>query len=78
MNTIAILTLFYLPATFVCSFFGANFFTLEVSNDGRKSLFVSELCWIYFVSTLILTGFTVAVWLKWLRKKSKHDASGDA
>jgi Mg2+ and Co2+ transporter CorA len=72
MNTIAVLTLLYLPATLVCSFFGTNFFTLEVKDDGRQVFLVSERCWIYFLSTLLLTALTVFIWLKWLRR-SAHD-----
>ncbi|KAK2759941.1 hypothetical protein FQN54_002677 [Arachnomyces sp. PD_36] len=68
MNTIAILTMLYLPATLVCSFFGTNFFALTTEDDGYRAFIVSELCWICFLSTVLLTGFTISIWLRWKKR----------
>ena len=69
MKTIAALTMFFLPATFISSFLGTNLFVLNTSGNGKPELIVSELWWIYLVSAVPLTLFTLLVWwlyLQWL------------
>lgn len=48
MKTIATLAMLYLPASFVCSFFGTNFFALNTNVPGRPSFVVSELWWVRY------------------------------
>ncbi|KAJ5274073.1 hypothetical protein N7478_009198 [Penicillium angulare] len=38
MKTIAILTMLYLPASLVCSFFGSNFFAFQTNDNGHQEL----------------------------------------
>ena len=58
MKTIATLTMFYLPATFVCSFFGTNFFALNTNGGGGPIFVVSELWWVYLAAAIPLTLLT--------------------
>jgi len=63
MKTIATLTMLYLPATFVCSFFGTNFFALDTNGPGQLSFVVSNIWWVYVVTTVPSTLLTVGVWV---------------
>ncbi|KAK0510923.1 hypothetical protein JMJ35_006475 [Cladonia borealis] len=74
MKTIAVLTMFFLPATFISSLLGTNLFVLDTSGNGKPQLIVSELWWIYLVSAVPLTLFTLLVWwlyLQWLLRGRK-------
>ncbi len=74
MKTIAVLTIFFLPATFISSLLGTNLFALDTSGNGKAKLIVSELWWIYLVSAVPLTLFTLLVWwiyLQWLLQARK-------
>ncbi|KAH7026590.1 uncharacterized protein B0I36DRAFT_366134 [Microdochium trichocladiopsis] len=63
---ITMLTLLYLPASFVASFFGMNFF--DYDNDSG-SLIGSSMIWIFVLATFGLTGVTFLSYY-WLLK---HD-----
>jgi membrane protein implicated in regulation of membrane protease activity len=80
MKTIATLTMLYLPATFVCSLFGTNFFALAINAQSRKSFVVSNLWWIYVATALPLTVVTLGVWFCWMKgrmRRSKHQGISD-
>lgn len=77
MYAISIVTMFYLPASLVCGFFGTNFFALEAKNDGHLTFFVSDRCWIYGLSTILLTTFTFSIWLGWQRKMKRNEQAMD-
>lgn len=72
MMTIAALTMFFLPATFVSSLFSMGFFAFD--NDG--ALRTSKKVWIYPVIVVPLTAFVFVVWSTWikLRNKSRREA----
>ncbi|KAG2012665.1 hypothetical protein GB937_007014 [Aspergillus fischeri] len=64
MKTVAVVSMLYLPGTFISGLFGTNFFNL--SNDGgAKSWIMSGNFWLYWVITLPLTLATVLVWASW-------------
>ena len=64
----------YLPATFVCSLFGTNFFVLKMSTDNESASFVvSDVWWINVVSAFPLTALTMGVWLCWMKQRVKQD-----
>jgi Mg2+ and Co2+ transporter CorA len=67
MKTIAILTMLYLPATFVCSLFGTNFFALSTNGPGIPVFVVSDLWWMYPATAVPLTLLNLVVWRVWLR-----------
>lgn len=72
MKTIAVLTMFFLPATFISSLLGTNLFVLDTSSgDGKAKLIVSELWWIYLVSAVPLTLLTLLVWWLYLQRLLK-------
>ena len=75
MRTIAVLTMFFLPATFVSSLLGTNLFALNTSTPEKPTLVVSELWWIYLVSAIPLTLLTLFCWalyLKWRTRKKRQ------
>jgi len=71
MKTIAVLTMLYLPATFVCSLFGTNFFVLDIADDYRTTLLVSKLWWVYVVVAVSLTLLTLLCWVWWLKSRAR-------
>ncbi|KAK5043569.1 hypothetical protein LTR84_011429 [Exophiala bonariae] len=77
MKAITVLTMVFLPATFVCSLFGMGFFDFETSPNESK-LRIADQFWIYFVVTIPLTVVvlgTCAAWLKWSGRE--RDSIGD-
>ena len=71
MITIAVLTMVYLPATFVSSILGSNLFALEPDGAGNHKFIVSNSWWIYLVSAIPLTLVTIGAWafLQWHKPK---------
>ncbi|KAF6823986.1 hypothetical protein CMUS01_10448 [Colletotrichum musicola] len=59
MKSIALLTMVFLPATFVTSMFSMTFFQWIPDNSTQT---VSPYIWIYFVATVGLTFMTVGSW----------------
>ncbi|KAF2120059.1 hypothetical protein BDV96DRAFT_628618 [Lophiotrema nucula] len=56
VRNITIVTLFYLPFSFVATFMGMNFFAMDA---GSKEVQVSRRLWIYFLIAVPLTGITI-------------------
>ncbi|KAL2835031.1 hypothetical protein BDW59DRAFT_155855 [Aspergillus cavernicola] len=72
MRTIAILSLVYLPGTFVSGLFGTNFFNLSTDDTGPKWT-MSDNFWLYWAITVPLTTLTIVFWAyptlyQWLRQ----------
>ncbi|KAE8349437.1 hypothetical protein BDV28DRAFT_60942 [Aspergillus coremiiformis] len=63
MKTIAVVSLVYLPGTFVSGIFGTNFF--DYQSGAADSLEMAKNFWLYWVVTLPLTLATVVVWALW-------------
>lgn len=83
MMTIAVLTMAFLPATFVSSILGSNLFALEDDAAGKRIFVASGLWWIYLASAIPLTLFTFSAWglgLWWrskrLEERRKEEVSG--
>ncbi|KAF2464435.1 uncharacterized protein BDR25DRAFT_307171 [Lindgomyces ingoldianus] len=65
MRTIAIVTLIFLPGTFVATLFSASFWNFGPSNTGP---IVSKWVWLYWVITGLLTVTVFVAWRgKWLK-----------
>ncbi|RHZ50186.1 hypothetical protein CDV55_102486 [Aspergillus turcosus] len=64
MKTVAIVSMVYLPGTFISGLFGTNFFNLS-ENDGSQLWIMSDNFWLYWAITLPLTLATVLVWASW-------------
>ncbi|KAL9582173.1 MAG: hypothetical protein Q9203_005608 [Teloschistes exilis] len=60
MKTIAALTMVFLPATAVSSFFGMAFF-----NGQGGSLTVTSNWWIFLATTIPMTLMLLLIWLRW-------------
>jgi len=62
MKAIAVLTMFFLPGTFVASFFAMPLFNwdAETQSGVAKSRF-----WIYWAITVLGTVLVLAVWRVW-------------
>ncbi|KAJ5107216.1 hypothetical protein N7456_003891, partial [Penicillium angulare] len=59
---ITTLTLLYLPASFLATFFGMNFIAMDPKTN---SITVTSTIWIFVISSVLLTGATFAVY-SWL------------
>ena len=64
MKTIAVLTLFFLPATFVSSIFSTGIFNFH-ANEGEQPRVISQYGWVYLVICLIATLVTLIFWASW-------------
>ncbi|GAB1312069.1 hypothetical protein MFIFM68171_02279 [Madurella fahalii] len=64
MKTIAVLTLFFLPSTFVSSVFSTGVFNFHAS-EGDQPQTISRWAWVYLLVCLLLTAVTLLLWLVW-------------
>ena len=63
MRIIAIVTLIFLPATFVSTFFSTTFFDFRPdNNDHAVTSHVSSWVWLYFVLATTLTTLILCMW----------------
>ncbi|GKZ59482.1 hypothetical protein AnigIFM49718_005364 [Aspergillus niger] len=60
MRTVAIVSMVYLPGTFVSGLFGTNFFDYDNGKEVMTSSF-----WIYWAITIPLTLITMFIWACW-------------
>ncbi|KIX05297.1 uncharacterized protein Z518_06169 [Rhinocladiella mackenziei CBS 650.93] len=78
MKTISILTLIFLPGTFVSAIFSTTIFNFNTDDEdaGRYGK-VGSAWWIYFLCCVLLTLMTVGIWAGWmvwrLRKAAQED-----
>ncbi|AEO53672.1 hypothetical protein MYCTH_2295331 [Thermothelomyces thermophilus ATCC 42464] len=63
MKSIALLTMVFLPATFISAIFSTTFFSFGEEN---KTWEVSDKLWIYWATTIPATIVTVVLWQVWL------------
>lgn len=71
MRAITIITLSFLPATFVATFFSTSFFDFSPA-EGKMA---SGWLWIYWVVTVGLTMSILGGWL-WISRKMEKDVMG--
>ena len=70
MKTIAILSIVFLPGTFMGTLFSINAFKWGDPHSGEtSSLTVSPSIWIYWAITVPLTLITFLVWVSWSRRE---------
>ncbi|KAL9075087.1 MAG: hypothetical protein Q9157_004128 [Trypethelium eluteriae] len=73
-TTVSLLTLIFLPGSFISSFFGTNFFTITPNGSASPHLsFVREL-WIFFAVTVPVTVLALAIWYYSTRKYHKPES----
>ncbi|KAL2060191.1 hypothetical protein VTL71DRAFT_9586 [Oculimacula yallundae] len=58
MRVISVITTVFLPATFTATFFSTTFFDFPKGKSGIVSAWV----WLYFLVTIVLSGFVIAWW----------------
>ncbi|KAF2809136.1 uncharacterized protein BDZ99DRAFT_463941 [Mytilinidion resinicola] len=64
MKTIAVVTMAFLPPTFISAIFSTSFFNFTPERDDYAATWsVSHKFWIYWVFAIPLTGLTMGVWL---------------
>ncbi|KAL4883538.1 hypothetical protein BJY04DRAFT_216362 [Aspergillus karnatakaensis] len=68
MSLISLISAIFLPAMFLATIFGTNFFDYE---NGRMR--VASNFWVYIVLVVAMSGITVLLWLLYQRKKAKSD-----
>ncbi|KAJ3515352.1 hypothetical protein NLJ89_g1802 [Agrocybe chaxingu] len=69
MITIAILTMFFLPGTFISAFFSMAFVDSRPDEHGRLVVVVGPQIWIYAVVTIILTALVFCIWILWHHRR---------
>ncbi|KAH8811205.1 hypothetical protein F5884DRAFT_854565 [Xylogone sp. PMI_703] len=74
MRSIAVLTMIFLPATFVATVFSMTFFNWS-PEQGQKIM--SPYIWIYIAGTAILTGLTLALLYLYSRREKKVNYKSD-
>jgi hypothetical protein len=65
MKTIAIVTLFFLPATFVSAVFASGVFNFHASEPANNPHTISKYGWVYLLVCLLATVCTLVLWLVW-------------
>ncbi|MCJ1393336.1 hypothetical protein MMC18_006209 [Xylographa bjoerkii] len=65
MKTIATLTMLFLPATFISSLFGTNFFALFPDPVKGSTFVVSDQWWILLTCSVPLTLLVLSIWRFW-------------
>ncbi|KAF2176977.1 hypothetical protein K469DRAFT_494642, partial [Zopfia rhizophila CBS 207.26] len=68
MKAIAALTMFFLPGTFVASFFAMPMFQW----DARADSLINHRSWLYWAVTAPLTITTISTWLGWNWLSNRH------
>lgn len=78
MNTIAVMSLIFLPVSTVAAIFGSQFFNLSVDANGVPHFTFSHWFWIMWVISLPVTGVLVTIW-RWpeaLAKAADNRSAG--
>lgn len=70
MRTIAVMSITFLPGTFVASFFSMSMFNWQAAGTDPV---LSSRFWIYWAVTLPLTLLVFSVWFFWLHQHKKHE-----
>ncbi|KAH0846598.1 hypothetical protein FOPE_11564 [Fonsecaea pedrosoi] len=62
MKVIAIVTVIFLPATFIATIFSMGIFDWHAGQPDNDTTIVSSWLWLYFVLSIVLTAIIVVVW----------------
>jgi Mg2+ and Co2+ transporter CorA len=73
MRTIAVMSIAFLPGTFVSSFFSMDMFNWQAPKGASV---LSFRFWIYWAVTAPLTLVVVLIWFFWLRAHKKREVNG--
>ncbi|EUC34092.1 hypothetical protein COCCADRAFT_4439 [Bipolaris zeicola 26-R-13] len=71
MRTIAVVTMFFLPPTFISAVFSMSFFNYTPPQDDKAGKWsVSERFWVYWAFAIPLTALTLGIWIlrqRWMQ-----------
>ena len=67
MKTIAVVTLVFLPATFVSAVFSTGIFNFHATEEVGQERTVSKYGWVYLLTCLLSTSLTLGSWVCWYR-----------
>jgi Mg2+ and Co2+ transporter CorA len=68
MKAVAVVTLLFLPSTFVSTIFSMTFFSFSPDSDGHSGTWaVSDEIWLYWLFTVPLTILAMGSWIWWQR-----------
>ncbi|KAK7966582.1 uncharacterized protein PG986_000859 [Apiospora aurea] len=70
MRSIAVLTMAFLPGTFVATVFSMTFFDWQGSAESILSPYI----WIFVAVTFALTALTLAIWRFWVASKGARES----
>ncbi|MCJ1239318.1 hypothetical protein MMC14_007312 [Varicellaria rhodocarpa] len=65
MKTIAVVTLLFLPATFVSAVCASGVFNFQASEPADQLRVISKYGWVYLLVCLLVTAGTLVLWLAW-------------
>jgi hypothetical protein len=65
MKTIAVVTLVFLPATFVSAIFSTGIFNFHASEPSDHPRTISKYGWVYLLVCLLSTALTLVSWVCW-------------
>lgn len=77
MRTLAAVTVFFLPGTFVAAVFSMPLFDWD-AQTGATSTVISKRLWIYWAFAGPLTLGTLAVWFIWTRLQTRRRRTRDS
>jgi len=67
MKTIAVVTLVFLPATFVSAVFSTGIFNFHAGEEAGHERTISKYGWVYLLACLLSTSLTLGFWICWYR-----------
>jgi len=67
MKTIAVVTLIFLPATFVSAVFSTGIFNFHAAEKAGQERTISKYGWVYLLACLLSTSLTLGFWICWYR-----------
>jgi len=67
MKTIAVVTLVFLPATFVSAVFSTGIFNFHAAEEAGQERTISKYGWVYLLACLLSTSLTLGFWICWYR-----------
>jgi Mg2+ and Co2+ transporter CorA len=67
MKTIAVVTLLFLPATFVSAIFSTGIFDFHANESDSEKRVRSSYGWIYLLACILTTGIALVAWVLWYK-----------
>ncbi|PQE26469.1 magnesium transport transmembrane region protein [Rutstroemia sp. NJR-2017a BBW] len=74
MKIIALVSAIFIPATFMATLFGSNFF---IYSEDQNKLTVASNFWVYIVFTAGLSGTVITMWMLWKQWGVKRHEGND-